>query len=248
MRSWLAALLIALALAGRASGLHAQQPVDASRLAEYQRLRQLGDLRLKTYSIHGLAPLVVFLTSAPDTASLNVRGNRHFLTAFLLRGLDDVGVSLLSLRAGSDSIAFDALRALPLGSRPHVVIAFGERAVTAARFLAKDSSLVSFVALAPGSGASSAELSQAWSALLKSNKLPRAILVVESGCDSSASWLAHVKHQYRQTILVLPDHNAWLAPRTSPDCPVTPAHSVGMEYELTALVLDWVRRNVGFPE
>jgi hypothetical protein len=241
--------LIALLLFSGASQLHSQQPVDAARLGEpYQTLRQLGDLRLKTWSIHVLATLVVLLTTAPDSVPPKLRSIRRFLTAFLLRGLDDTGVSLLSVRAGSDSAAFNAFRTLPPGNQPQIVIAFGERAAAAAHVLARDSLPAALVALAPGASAPTAELSQTWAALLQSSTLPRAILVLESACDSSASWLAHMKHQYRQTILVLPDHDAWLAPKSSADCPVTPAHSVGIEYELTALVLDWVRRNTGFPE
>jgi hypothetical protein len=243
-----ALLLTAFVLSSPTSQLRGQQPVDATRLTGYERLRELGDLRLKTYSIHGLAPLVVLLTSASDDLPRELRSNRHFLTGFLLRGLDESGVSLLSLRAGYDSAAFDALRALPPGDRPQVVIAFGERAVAAARFLAKDSLTAAFVALAPGASMPAAELTRIWSALLQSSKLPRDILVLESGCDSSAAWLAPVTHQYRQTALVLPDHDAWLSPKTSTACPAAPTRGVGMEYELTALVMDWVRRNVGFPE
>jgi hypothetical protein len=241
-------ILIGLVLSLPASQLHAQQPVDASKLTDYRRLRELGDLRLKTYSIHGLAPLVVLLTAAPDTAALPLKSNRRSLTKSLMDGLGRLGVSLFSVRSDSDSVALDALRALPLAEQPHVIIAFGERSISAVRFLAADSFLTSFVALAPGSGAPSIDLASEWSRMLQSRKLPRAILVLESGCDSSAVWLAQIRHHYRQTVLVLPDHDAWLAPKTSAACPTAPTSGVGMEYELATLVLDWVRRNTGFPE
>lgn len=244
-----ALILMTIALASGTSQLPGQQPVNAGSLTEpYQRLQQLGDLRLKTWSIHGLSPLVVLLTEAPTDAPLSVRGSRRQLTGFLLNGLGRTGVSLLSLRPGADSTAFDVLRALPPGEKPQVVIAFGERAVAAARLLVTDSLSAAFVALAPGASAPLAELARIWSELLQSSRVQRAILVLESGCDSSAAWLAHVEYRHRQTVLVLPQNDAWLTPKTSAACPAAPAHPIGLEYELTTLVLDWVKRNVGFPE
>jgi hypothetical protein len=223
----------------------------------------LGDLRLKTYSIHGFAPLVVLFTEAPASASAVERRYRHQLTSMLMWSIERLGVSLFSLQPISQSAdgllhvdqmkrqasaASEILRNLPLEDRPQVFIGFAEGAAAAARLLLRDSLSAALVALVPSTPSDSSTAAQEvlWEELLRQSAQPRPVLVLESMCNSATSGLTRITYRQRQTILVLPQYDAWLAQRNSSACPRTPTRAVGMDYELIAIVIEWLRRTVGF--
>jgi hypothetical protein len=245
--------------------LWGQREVPPAQMPEpYRRLQKLGELRLKTYSIHGFAPLVVLFTEAPASASEVERRYRHQLTRMLLWSIERLGVSLFSLQPTSQSVdgfrvdqmkrqalaAFEILRGLPPGGRPQVFIGFADGAAAAARLLLRDSSSAALVALVPSTPGDSSTAAQEvlWEELLRQSDQPRPVLVVESMCNSPTTALTQIGYRRRQTILMLPQYDGWLSQRTSLACPSTPVRAVGMDYELTSIVIEWSRRTVGFPQ
>jgi hypothetical protein len=218
---------------------------------EMQALQQLGDLRLRTYSIHGLAPLVMLVTEAPATASEVERRYRHQVTSSLIGPIERLGVSLFSLgparrSSGGPEAAFFIFRGMRPVDRPQAIIGFAEGARAAARLLLRDSSSAALVALAPATGASAAQ-EQTWEEMLSAPAQPRAVLVLESLCNADSS-VARTVFRERQTILVLPQYDGWLARRSSAACPPAPVSAVGMDYELMSILTDWLKRTVSFPE
>jgi hypothetical protein len=243
--------------------LWGQQEVPADRMPEpYRRLQKLGDLRLKTNSIHGLAPLVVLFTEAPVSASKMERRYRQQLTSMLMWNIERLGVSLFSLQPTSQSVdsltvdqmkrkasaASQILRILPPGDQPQVFIGFADGAVAAARLLLRDSLSAALVALVPSTPADSSAAAQEelWEELLYQSAYPRPVLVLESMCNSATSGLTRITYRRRQTILVLPQYDAWLSQRNSSACPSIPTRTVGMDYELISIVIEWLRRTVTF--
>jgi hypothetical protein len=244
--------------------LWGQQQIPPAQVPEaFRGLQQLGDLRLKTYSIHGLAPLVVLFTEAPASAPEVERRYRHNLTSTLLWHIERLGVSLFSLhptRQASESsdvdqfsqdalATFDTLRGLPPWGRPRVFIGFADGAVAAARELQRDSSSAALIALAPslGEGATAAQ-EVLWQELLSPTDLSRPVLVLESLCNIPNSGLAQVGSGRRVTLLLLPQYDGWLSRQALPACSTTPAHSAGMDYELISVLTNWLRQTVAFPE
>jgi hypothetical protein len=245
--------------------LWGQQEVPPAQMPEaYRRLQELGELRLKTYSIHGYAPLVVLFTEAPQSASEVERRYRHRLTSVLLWSIGRIGVSLFSLHPtsyASDSVqvgqmkrqafaAAEVFRGLRPGARPQVFIGFADGAAAAARLLLRDSLSAGLVALVPSTPGDSATAAQEvlWQELLRPSDHPRPVLVLESMCNSPTTWLTQVPFRRRQTVLMLPQYDGWLSQRTSSMCPKTPVDAVGMDYELISIVIEWLRRTVGFPQ
>jgi hypothetical protein len=244
--------------------LWSQQEVPLAQMREpYRRLRALGELRLKTYSIHGLAPMVVLFTEAPASGSEVERRYRHQLTSSLLWAVERLGVSLFSLHPtpqapGTSHVdqmkrdalaAFEIFRGMRPGQRPQVFIGFAEGASAAARLLLRDSLSAGLVALVPSTPGDSATTAQEvlWQELLAPTDHPRPVLVLESMCNTPITWLAQASFRRRQTVLMLPQYDGWLSRRTTSACPRTPAYPVAMDYELTSIVIDWLRRTVGFP-
>jgi len=231
---------------------------------EFRRLEELGDLRLKTYSIHGYAPLVMLLTEAPASASEVERRYRHRLTSLLMRSIERLGVSLFSLnpmRHSSDSsdvnqmkhaasAAGEIFRGMKPYDRPQVVVGFGDGAVAAARLVLRDSLPAALVALVPGIPGNTQTEGQevVWQELLRPVDRPRDVLVLESMCNSPTSPLAEARFRERQTVLMLPQYDGWLSRRMSSACPASPAHAVGMDHEVISMVTDWLKRTVIFPE
>jgi hypothetical protein len=137
-----------------------------------------------------------------------------------------------------------------VSERPQVVIGFADGAVAAARLILRDSLSAALVALVPGTRGNAATAGQdvVWQELRRPVDHPRAVLVLESMCNSPTSWLAQAGFRERQTVLLLPQYDGWLSRRMSSACPASPAQAVGMDYELTSTVTDWLRRTVRFPE
>ncbi len=231
---------------------------------EFRPLEQLGELRLKTHSIHGYAPLVMLLTEAPASASEVERRYRRRMTNMLMWNVERLGVSLFSLnptRHSSDSsdvngmkhaasAAGERLRDMKPYHRPQVIIGFGDGAVAAARLILRDSLSAALVALAPATSGNAATAGQdaVWQELLRPVDHPRALLVLESMCNSPTSALAEAPFRQRQTVLMLPQYDRWLSRRMSSACPASPAQAVGLDYEVISLVMDWLRRTVRFSE
>lgn len=233
-----------------------QQTLGPAQVPEaFRDLQQLGDLRLKTYSIHGLAPLVVLLTEAPASAPEVERRYRHAMTSTLLWNIEGIGVSLFSLSPEVDQATqysgalFDILRRLPPSARPQVFIGFAQGAIAAARMLQSDSSSTALIGLAPSLGASaSAPQSAFWQEMVSPANHTRPVLVLESVCNTSGNGLAQVGTGQRVTVLLLPQYDGWLSRRASAACPTTPTHAAGMDYELMSLLTNWLRQTVVFPE
>lgn len=231
---------------------------------EFRRLEQLGELRLKVHSIHGYAPLVMLLTEAPASASEVERSYRQRVTNTLMWSIERLGVSLFSLnptRHSSDrsdvyqmkhaaSAAGEIFRGMQPYNRPQVVIGFADGAVAAARLVLRDSLRAALVALVPGTPGNVQTEGQevVWQELLRPVDHPRAVLVLESMCNSPTSPLAETRFRHRQTVLMLPQYDGWLSRRMSSACPASPAHAVGMDYEVISLVADWLKRTVRFSE
>ena len=241
------------------------RPVATVRVPpEFRPLEQLGELRLKIHSIHGYAPLVMLLTEAPASASEVERRYRRQVTNMLMWNTERLGVSLFSLdptRPASDSSAVDQMKHAATASgavfrgmkphhRPQIIIGFGDGAVAAARLVLRDSLSAALVALVPATSGKAATAVQdvVWQELLRPVDHPRAVLVLESMCNSPTSALAEARFRQRQTVLLLPQYDGWLSRRMSSACPATPAHAVGMDYEVESLVMDWLRRTVRFSE
>jgi hypothetical protein len=229
----------------------------------FRRLEELGELRLKRYSIHGYAPLVMLLTQAPASASEVERRYRQRVTSSLMWSIERLGVSLFSLnpmRHSSDkpdvnqmkhaaSAASEVFRGMKPYERPQVLIGFGDGAVAAARLILRDSLSAALVALVPSTpgDAATAEQDVVWQDLLRPVDHPRAVLVLESMCNSPTTWLAQAGFRERQTVLMLPQYDGWLSQRMSSACPASPAHAIGMDYEVISIVTDWLRRTLRFP-
>lgn len=254
--------LSALGVAPGQLELWGQQQVRAANIPEqYRRLQTLGDLRLKTHSIHGFAPLVVLFTEAPATASKVERRYRHSLTTMLLSNIERLGVSTFSLQPKFQSVdtlrtdqlerdasvAFEILQSLAAG-RPQAFIGFADGGAVAAQLLLRDSSSAGLVALVPStSGGSTMWQEDSWEELLRPRQRPRPMLIVESTCNTPTTVLGRMGYRHDQTILLVPQYDGWLSQRTSSDCPSTPVRTIGMDYELMSIVTEWLRRTVVFP-
>ena len=114
----------------------------------------------------------------------------------------------------------------------------------------RDSLSAALVALVPATPGNPATAGQdvVWQELLRLVDHPRAVLVLESMCNSPTSALAEARFRQRQTVLMLPQYDGWLSRRMSSACPATPAHAVGMDYEVISIVTDWLKRTVTFPQ
>jgi hypothetical protein len=261
----LAIVVSALGIAPAPPELWGQQEVPVDRMPEpYRRLQKLGQLRLKTYSIHGLAPLVVLFTEAPASASEVQRRYQSQITRMLLWSVERLGVSTFSLQPALQSVdslrgdqmkrqalvAFEILRSLPPGGRPHVFIGFATGANAAARLLLRDSMPAALVALVPSTSGDSSTSNEEvlWDELLRPSDHPRPVLVLESMCNSPTTSLPHIGYRRRQTILMLPQYDGWLSQRTSLACPTTPVRGVGMDYELIFILMAWLKGTIGFPQ
>ncbi len=259
------AVIVTALLAGlTCQDLWGQREIPPAQVPEAMRnLQHLGELRLKTYSIHGIAPLVMLLTEAPASASEVERRYRHRVTSSLIWNIERLGVSLFSLNPAprhSDSsdvkgmthaasVAGEIFRGMKAHDRPQVVIGFADGAIAAARLVLRDSLSAAVVALMPAtSNATAGGQERIWQELLRPTDRPRDVLVLESMCNTSSSWLAQADYRQRQTILILPQYDGWLSPRMSSACPASPVHAVGMDYQLTSIVMDWLKRTLIFPE
>lgn len=238
--------------------LWGQREIPPEQMSEaHRRLNKLGDLRLKTYSIHGLAPLVVLFTEAPAEASEVERRYRHQLTSILIWNIERIHASVFSLQPRHKSTdtnhldqmnqravaAFEVFRQMRPWNRPDLFIGYADGARAAAQLLLRDSLSAGLVALVPSAPRDSASMAQQalWEELLRPADHPRPVLVLESMCNSPFTWLAQVAFQRRQTILILPQYDGWLSQRTTSACPKTPTRPM-MDYELISMVIDWMSR------
>lgn len=234
---------------------------------ELRDLERLGDLRLKIYSIHGHAPLVVLLTEAPASAPAPERRYRHALTTALMRAIQDQGFSLFSLapqRTPSDtaqgdqmtqnaSEMFDVFRGQSVLYQPRALIGFGDGALAAARQISRESPSPAFVALVPSTGADTGSTAREalWKNLRRAlEPQPRPVLVLESPCNRlfMDRWLTEYNFPWGQTILLLPQYDRWLGQRTGSACATSPPAVAVMALDLAPLVADWLRRTVTFPQ
>jgi hypothetical protein len=254
-------VILGFALLPRVSS--AQQRIPPGNVPqEYRALDSLGDLRLKSWSIHGISPLVVLFTAAPP-GTPNMEGlQRGQVTSSLLWLIDRMGVSIFSLqpRLAAEvtpaeqmqreaSRAFDILQHLPPQARPQVYIGFGDGATAAARLLLHDSSSAALLALVPLApvGAALSKQQSLLQELLAPTAYPRTVLVIESICNAGA-WAAQTTHTGRHTVLLLPEYDGWLADRRTAVCPTTPFRTAPLTYELGYLVTNWLQQTVGFPQ
>jgi hypothetical protein len=236
--------------------LWGQRVVPLNQMSEaHRRLSELGDLRLKTYSIHGLAPLVVLFTEAPETASEVERRYRQQLTSTLIWNIERLHASLFSLhprhKSGNsdDQMKQDALAAFQIfrdmqpWARPDLFIGFADGARAAAQMLLRDSLPAGLVALAPLTSSDRGTRAQdaLWLELLRPADHPRPVMVLESMCNGPFTWLAQAAFQRRQTILILAQYDGWLSQRTTSACPKTPTRPM-MDYDLISMVIDWMSR------
>ena len=246
--------------------LWGQREVPPEQMSEaHGRLTKLGDLRLKTYSIHGLAPLVVLFTEPPSTASEVERRYRYHLTSSLIWNIERIHASVFSLQPRHQSTdthhldqmnesalaAFEVFRQMQPWDRPGLFIGYADGARAAAQLLLRDSLSAGLVALVPSTPKDSSSMAHhaLWEELLRPADHPRPVLVLESICNSPFTWLAKVGYQRRQAILILPQYDGWLSQRTTSACPKIPMRPI-MDYESISMVIDWIRRahTLRFPE
>jgi hypothetical protein len=180
----------------------------------------------------------------------------------LMWNIERLGMSLFSLdprRSDSSGVnqmkhaasaAGEILRGLQPYDRVHVVVGFGDGAVAAARLVLRDSLAPALVALVPGTpgNAETEGQEEVWQQLLRPADHRRDVLVLESMCNSPTSRLDQARFSQRQTVLMLPQYDGWLSRRMSSACPPNPAQAIGMDYQLTSVVMDWLRRTVRFPQ
>jgi hypothetical protein len=206
----------------------------------------------------------MLITEAPASASEVERRYRQRVTSLLMGTIERLGVSLFSLnpmRHSPDtsdvnqmkhaaSAAGEIFRGMKPYDRPQVVIGFADGAVAAARLILRDSLSAALVALVPGTPGNARTEGQevVWQELLRPVDHPRAVLVLESMCNSPTSPLAEARFSQRQTVLLLPQYDGWLFRRMSSACPASPAHEVGTDYEVISIVTDWLKRTVIFSE
>jgi hypothetical protein len=255
-------VVAALALLhGESSAQQRISPGDIPK--EYHGLDSLGELRLKTWSIHGISPMVVLFTAAPPGSVDMEEIQRGQVTSSLLWLIDRMGVSIFSLKPRRGvgvtpaeqmqreaSRAFDILEHLPPAARPRVYIGFGDGATAAARLLLHDSSSASLIALSPLApvGGALSQQQPLMQQLLAPTAYLRTVLVIESMCNGAGAWAAQTTHTHRHTVLLLPEYDGWLADRRTAVCPTTPSRTAPLTYELGYLVTDWLQHTVVFPE
>ncbi|MFL5491135.1 MAG: hypothetical protein ACJ8AV_06950 [Gemmatimonadales bacterium] len=248
------AAIVILALPVPGLALMAQADSVIPVPPEYGVLEKLGVLRLERYSIHGYAPLVALFTEAAASAPQVERTFRSQLTRRLVGQLDRMSASLFTLRSKSisegSSAAFEAFQRLPPWEQPQVIIGFGDGAVAAARLLTRDSSRSALLALAPAYPGDSAGGAQAalWQELFRSAHYRGTVLVLESECNRSKAGLNLVDHSERGTVLILPQYDGWLAQRRSGTCPAAPTQAVALDYHSLALITDWLKRTLHYPQ
>jgi hypothetical protein len=258
---WLLLLAGGLTLLQRES--NAQKPVSPEYVPkEYQMLDSLGQLRLKTWSIHGISPMVALFTDAPTGSPDMEQIQRENVTHSLLEELGRMGVSVFTLKPRAApgvaapeqmqreaSRAFAILEHLPPPARPQVYIGFADGAGALARLLVHDSSYAALVMLAPLApvGGVLSQQQSVLQELLDSTAYPRSVLVLESMCNGGGTWAARTRYSFRHTVFLVPDYDGWLVDRRTPVCLTTPSRTAPLSYPVVLLLSSWLRYNVIFP-
>jgi hypothetical protein len=226
-----------------------------------------GHLKVQSYSIHGASPLILVLTEAPGVGTGAERRYRTMFTDLLTRYVEMHGFSYYVLResVASDSIpgtpeqVVDRLEAAGREVRaalwrkqlpPAAYVGLAEGAVVAARLVTLDSPSRRLAALSPSLPGEGRKGAPRWDEVVRAlhNGLP-VLLAMQSACDGplpdalvNAGWQP-------QRLLLLPNHDSWLAPMQGTSCSGERPASVRVpSIQVAQMVAEWLRTSVPFPE
>ena len=237
----------------------AQARQDDSVLAHH------GHLKLRYYAIHGAAPLILILTQAPGSVALEEGRYRAMFTDLLTADIEGRGFSYYVLRSvGGDTISTTpeqtverleiaasevaaALRRKHLP--PSAYVGLAEGAVVAARLATRDSLPPrALAALAPSLPADARKGAPRWDEVIQAviQELPL-LLAIQSVCDGPMPDSLINASRRLQRLLILPNHDSWLAPMRGTSCTgKRPLRVPGLN--VAHLVTEWLGASIIFPQ
>jgi hypothetical protein len=211
----------------------AQARQDDSVLAHH------GHLKLRYYSIHGAAPLILILTQAPGSVAGEERRYRAMFTDLLTGDIEGRGFSHYVLRS---------VRGDTISITPSAYVGLAEGAVVAARLAIRDSlPRRALAALAPSLPADTRKGSPRWDEVIQAvnQELPL-LLAIQSACDGPMPDALINAGRRLQRLLILPNHDSWLAPMQGTSCTgKRPLRVPGLN--VAHMVDEWLRASVIFP-
>ena len=242
-------------------------PSDTARASDDSVLAQHGHLKLRSYSIHGAAPLILIMTDAPAWAGAMERWYRRTFTKMLTRSIEMRGFSYYAFRdpGGSDSpfstpqqmlerletAAGDVAASLRNRQLPPAAyIGLAEGAVVAARVAMQDPLPARLAALAPSLPGRGGKGLPRWVEVIQAldNRLP-VLLAMQSACDGPMPDALIQAAGWRQRLLLLPDFDSWLGMMQGTVCSPerrVPGRVPGLS--VAQMVAEWLGASVVFPE
>ncbi len=240
-------------------------PARAQATQDDSVLMQHGLLKVQTISIHGPTPLILLLTDAPVGAAPAERRYRAMLTDLIARSIATHGYSYYVVRdslaggrtPGQPGPPMEYLEAVARHVRaalerkqlwPAGYVGLAEGAVVAAHLADEDSLPRILAALAtslPGKGAKQVPH---WEVVIDAlnHRVPQ-VLAMQGSCDGPMpDALMQAGHQ-PQRLLLLPNHDRWLAPMLGTTCAMEPQVRVP-SLQVAELVGEWVSSQLSFPE
>jgi hypothetical protein len=259
-RAFLLCIAWAVALLAAPRDAHGQATGDDSVLARH------GRLKVQTGAIHGPSPLVLLLTEAPASASAPERRYRARFTEQLTQYLELHSFSYYVFRdsldrdslAGTprrtvDRLEVAALQVVAALTRkrlaPVAYIGLADGAVISARIAATGSSVRGLAALSPSLPSEGGVRTVRWDEVIRAMTPRRPLLfAVQSACDGPMPGGLLEATPWNQRLLILPDHDSWLAPLLGPSCPGEgQAQERIQSMQVAPMVVEWLGSWVTFP-
>ena len=221
---------------------------------EFQRLKQYGDLKLRSNFPHGLAPMVAVMTEAFPGIADNERAYRRRLTAELDSALSRERVSLWILRPPIPSSTLsaeqiwshineglDLVLDTPGDDGPQAVIGFAETApkATELALLYPFASVV--ILLVPSSAENLENWEIEWRRLQTATSKFLRVLVLESSCNQFTAGLVRTG----TAVDVLPAHDRWLVKRGNGVCEGV-SEQPSVSTDLIATIVSWLMDHIHY--